>query len=880
MTSFDLKDYQTRSLEALRSFLDRARVFGPKEGFQQTRGAAIPAGFRAPYKEIAGLEDVPYVCLRIPTGGGKTLLAAYSIPLAGETYLDQEFPATMWFVPSRAIQQQTAEAMKEERHPYRLALDDAFGGRVRVFDLSEISQIRPSDLTESACVIVGTLAAMRIGDTDSRHFYAHNENFEAFFRTIRTTKLGLERDERGRIKYSFANLMYLKRPIAIIDEAHNARTGLTFESLKRVNPAVIVEFTATPDRDPRVGSNVLYSVSAKELRDAEMIKMPIVLTEHRTWQDAVHGAVVEREKLAAASSRGGDVVRPIVLLQAQSKDRDVNVERLVDHLRDNEGIERDRIAIATGDQRELEGLDLFDSTCKIDYIVTVAALREGWDCSYAYVLCSVGDLRSATAVEQLLGRVLRMPFAKRRSEPSLNKAYAHVVSQSFIEAAESLQDRLVDRMGFDSEDFLDAIEPGYLDLFGARRFDVDERSRDFVVELPGRPTFPFDSEDIKVSYAPSVAGAYLVRVSGKLTREIKDAILAVTPRDRRERMESQFRLHELMFERPKSPAERGEQLTLPLLSVVIDGERELADPQCFLDCAQWNLLAYPPEIPNFNYDTESQTWIYDFFVGPEGKETLAYRLADNQGEDMLLPGVHVGWTETDLLRWLDRRVRDESTPQTVMLEWLRRLLKHLVVERCFSLETLVKAKFILAAAVSRYIGLCKKRAIAEGYQTTLFGPQAAPKADFRFEFSFPPDAYAPSYYYTGSHQFTKHFYPRVGELKSEGEELHCAKVIDGLRDVEYWVRNLGRGSGAAFWLPTSSDRFYPDFVCKLTDGRFLVIEYKGEMLKTNDDSAEKKQIGELWARSSGGRCLFLMAVKDDAGRDVRRQITDLVSREF
>ena len=878
--AFKLKDYQGDSLDALRSYLDQARMYGAREAFVRGRGADAPDGFRVSYREIEGLEGVPYVCIRVPTGGGKTLLAGYSIPIAGETYLDQEFPATLWFVPSKTIQEQTIDAMKDENHPYRVALEDAFGGRVRVFDSSEITQIRPSDLSESACVIVSTLAAVRIEDTESRHFYSHNENFEPFFRPIPANTPDLERDDAGRIKYSFANLLHLKRPVVIVDEAHNARTSLSFASLARVNPACIIEFTATPDRNPKTGSNVLYSVNAKQLSDEEMIKMPIVLTEHKTWEDAVHGAVAERDSLAKVSQAGHDVVRPIVLFQAQNKDRDVNVAFLLKHLQENEGIDRDRIAVATGDQRELEGIDLFAAACKVDYIITVAALREGWDCSYAYVLCSVSDLRSATAIEQLLGRVLRMPFAKRRAEPALNKAYAHVVSQSFIEAAQSLQDRLVQKMGFETNDFLDAIEPGRDDLFGGQRFDEVREPCPFVIELPQPPDLVLTGgpEDGTVSYKPTASGTFEVTVTGRLTSEIKANILAVVPKSERDRVESAFSLHEALFQRPKSPSEKGERFSLPRLAVPIQGELELAEPHLFLDYAQWNLLEYKAEIPNFHYDANTQTWIYDFHPTPDGKETLKYKLADNQGEDILLPGLNVGWTEYDLVRWLDRKTRDASTPQLVLIEWLRRLVKHLEIARKYSIETLVKAKFILAPAIVRYIHACKQEAKAKGYQELMFGPRAAPETSFKYEFTFNPDGYTPREWYTGRHLFSHHYYPKVGDLKSEGEEFACAQVIDSLKAVDFWVRNLERQPEKSFSMPTSTDRFYPDFVCRLKDGRTLVVEYKGEVYKTNDDSGEKRQVGQLWADLSGGKCLFIMAAKDEGGRGVEKQIRDLIEK--
>jgi type III restriction enzyme len=875
---FSLKTYQKDTLGELRAYLDDARVYGAKDAFIRARNEDVRPGFRAAYHEIDGLQEVPYVCLRVPTGGGKTLLAAYSIPIAGETYLDQEFPATLWFVPTKIIQQQTVDAMKDENHPYRVALDDAFGGRVRVFDSSEITQIRPSDLVDSACVIVSTLAAVRIEDTESRHFYAHNEAFEPFFRSIPANTLGLERDESGRIKFSFANLLHLKRPVVVVDEAHNARTALSFASLARVNPACIIEFTATPDRDPRTGSNVLHSVSAKELRDEAMIKMPIVLTEHRTWEDAVHGAIVEREALAAVARDGNDAVRPIVLLQAQNRDRDVNVDRLLAHLLENEGIDRDRIAVATGDQRELDGIDLFAPDCRIDFIVTVAALREGWDCSYAYVLCSVADLRSATAVEQLLGRVLRMPFATRRTEPALNKAYAHVVSQSFIEAAQSLQDRLVEKMGFDADDFLDTIEPGAPDLFDGARFDATRTKRPFVIELPAPPDLVLTGgpQDGGVTYEPTTEGKYLVTVRGPLSDDVKAGILAVVPRSERTKVEGAFTIYETMFERERTPSEKGVTVTLPRLAVPIQGILEFAEPQLFLDHAHWNLLDYPAEIPNFHYDANTQTWVYDFYKDGEGNETLKYKLADNQGQDLLLPGIAVGWNEIDLVRWLDRKVRDSSVSQPQMLEWLRRLLKHLMTEGRYSIETLVKAKFILAPAIMKRLHTFKQDAEKRGYQDSFFGPNAAPQTTFDYSFTFDPNGYAPHWVYDGRHAFSRHYYPVIGELKSSGEEFACATVIDSMGSIEFWIRNLEKRDNA-FWLPLAGRRFFPDFVCKLKDGRMLVVEYKGEVYKTNDDSLEKRQIGKVWADGSRGRCLFIMAVKDDDGRNVDKQLRDLIN---
>src|SRR5690606_28868834 len=132
-----------------------------------------------------------------------------------------------------------------------------------------------------------------------------------------------------------------------------------------------------------------------------------------------------------APAEAPDYLRPILLIQAENNGQTATVDVVHKHLVDNEHIPPEQIKIATGDQRQLDDVDLFDPTCQVRVIVTKDALKEGWDCSFAYVLCSLTQQRSGTAIEQLLGRVLRMPYARKRTQDELNRAYAHVVSPSF-----------------------------------------------------------------------------------------------------------------------------------------------------------------------------------------------------------------------------------------------------------------------------------------------------------------------------------------------------------------------------------------------------------------------------------------------------------------
>jgi type III restriction enzyme len=321
----ELKTFQRTALETLGAYLGRARMGDPEHAFIQTLREREPDNNPPPYRTIKGLAGVPNVCLRLPTGGGKTLLAAHSIAVAGSAYLERDYPVVLWLVPTNTIRRQTAEALKKPAHPYRAAIDDAFDGRVSVFDIGEIAQIRPQDLTERVCVIVTTIQTLRVSNTDGRNAYAHSENFEPHFSHVPDNAEGLERGEDGKIKFSFVNLMAVHRPLVIVDEAHKAGTNLSFDMLAALRPSCIVEFTATPNTDPKTGSNIVFRASAAEVKAAEMIKLPIILTEHPDWRAAIHGAIETRAQLADTAKGDSRYIRPLVLFQAQDKGQEVTM---------------------------------------------------------------------------------------------------------------------------------------------------------------------------------------------------------------------------------------------------------------------------------------------------------------------------------------------------------------------------------------------------------------------------------------------------------------------------------------------------------------------------------------------------------------------------
>jgi type III restriction enzyme len=872
-----LKRYQTDALSILRRFFEEARVAGPKQAYEaitkEPDQAKRLGRYGGIYTALEALPNVPYVCLRLPTGGGKTILGAHAVNIARDAWVEKEYPMVLWLVPSNTIRLQTAEALKNPRHPYRQAMDEAFSGRVRVFDIGDFANIRPHDIRDHCCIVVGTIQTLRVQNTEGRKVYAHNENMEPHFTGLPKTLPGLETLENGGVKFSFANLMHIHRPLMIVDEAHNAVTGLTRDMQARVNPSAIIEFTATP----RLNSNILHSVTAQELKLEEMIKLPIMLKEHDTWQNAVNGAIAARASLAAAAETDADYIRPIILFQAQPRNQEVTVAALKTHLMEVEQIPESKIAVATGDQRELDGLDLFDRNCPIEYVITVEALKEGWDCSFAYVFCSVSRIQSAVDVEQLLGRVLRMPYAKRRRADALNRAYAFLSEPSFGEAAKALADKLV-AMGFEEDEAKDNIAPVQPDLgdpttlFGPR-----ERPRPTLRHnLNATPdVIAALTQHAGVTIHEKEGGQVEIAVSGPLDPAREKAIAESLPETARQGFADAVAAFRADAQALLSPAEMQEPFAVPRLVSEIQGKLEFADTDVFMEFRDWSLLDHSPRMAEGEFAIRETA--RSFEIDLDGNR-ITYQFADEQ-EQLALDIDVAGWTPEALVLWLDRQARQPDIHQGELLRWLRDLVGHLITTRGMHIAALMRCKFILARKVREKLAAIRQQERNGVYQRYLFAPEAKVGVSFDDAFTFKEGMYWDQRRYRGRWRPRKHFLGAENlpafDGAEDGEEFQCAQAVDSLPAVKFWIRNVARHPNS-FWLPTASDKFYPDFVAMLDDGRTLVVEYKGAHLADGADTNEKRLIGELWERQSQGRAMFIVVEKSAAGRDVRTQLSDKI----
>lgn len=859
-----LKDYQQRALDTLRAYFRLSQQLGDADlAFYQMTREFYGRGIS--YQPVDGLPELPYVCVRIPTGGGKTLVASHAVGITAHDLLHTDHALVLWLTPSNVIRDQTLRALSDRNHPYRQAIESQVG-LVTVMSVGDALYVQPSTLNSSTTLIVGTIQAFRVDNTEGRKVYESSGALMSHFTDLPAElRAGLELTH-GEPKKSLANMLYMRRPIVVVDEAHNARTPLSFETLARFHPSCILEFTATPATDNHP-SNVLHSASAAELKAEAMIKMPIRLKVRPQWKELLSDAIAQRARLEVAARleqrKTGEYLRPIMLLQAQPRSQTkqtLTVDVVRHTLIEDFKIPENQIARATGDIDEISDVDLTQPECQIRFIITVQALREGWDCPFAYVLCSVAESRSTTAVEQILGRILRMPKATRKQTEPLNLAYAFATSTNFGEIANQLRDSLIQN-GFERYEAQAMIQPTAeqpdLPLFG---YSVDTTLIEPVTiklhEQPALEELPPET-GAKMQYHVETQ-TLLIRE--RLEPEEAELLMDLLPVAV---VESGARAIIEQVSRPQpnqpmaSPAERGEILAVPQLLIRRDQQLELFEETAFLD-HPWDLSQCDTFLTEADYgDQQVEGKSIEYDVTEQGK--LKQEFIDELHQTMTLFATDHGWTPAELVYWLDRAIPHPDITFREANAFLSRLVMRLIDERGFTLDRLVSDKYRLREAVEKKIQSHRMAARREAYNLFLLPDYQTPlEVHPEICFTYPPDAYPYNKLYTGGYPFQKHYYTQIGDLEAEGEEFDCAVFLDSLSEVKYWVRNLERRPNYSFWLQTSTDRFYPDFVCLLNDGRYLAVEYKGEDRWSNDDSKEKRLIGEVWEKRSEGKCLFVM----------------------
>ncbi len=481
----ELKDYQETTLNAFSRWLESleqarqrsgdgitalqaANVDIPEElrnfprtAWQQLKeagGVAQTAGDYVSRTDDAG-RPIPHVCFKIPTGGGKTLLAAGALER-----LNRQTGLTLWITPTRAIYEQAKAALRNREHPYREMMERASAGSFKLLEKDD--QFTAGDVSNYLCVMLLMLpAANRQKGREFLRMFRDSGRYPTFFPDA-DDLLGdgrllerhpdLERtSDDGPVKHSLFNLFKMLRPVVVLDEAHKAYGSRTasanqefVRSVNRLDPSLVIELSATPNGGI---SNLLVDIGGRELKDEQMIKLPVQVRSftNTEWQHTLSQAHDELERLAADAQglqhNGGRYIRPIAVVRVERTGKDqrdgerVHAEDVREYLVGNLGVPSEAVAVKSSEMDELSGIDLLSELSQVRWIITRAALMEGWDCSFAYMLVMLDNTTAQRAITQLVGRVLRQPYAEHTSVERLDQCYVYCWNTGVGEAVAQVQ---------------------------------------------------------------------------------------------------------------------------------------------------------------------------------------------------------------------------------------------------------------------------------------------------------------------------------------------------------------------------------------------------------------------------------------------------------
>ena len=473
-----LKDYQEQTLVQVRQFLDnlasrRAKVLemDPDQTLDWVAAAWRDAGkpeSLTPRRNGLG-HPLPCYCLKVPTGGGKTLLAVKVIDLVNSHFRRRRSGFVLWVVPTTQIYNQTLNALKDRDHPYRQQLDIASANHTLI--LEKTDRFRSQDVKECLCVLLLMLPSANRETKEQLRMFRDSGGFESFFPSEDDIEghevilrefpnLDVFQSAGGwnhQVKTSLGNTLRTLAPLIIIDEGHKAYSRNAKSTLEGFNPCMIVELSATPPK----GANVLVEITGQELNREEMIKLDLNIVNKASpdWRDTLLAAIEQRNALEATArqyeAETGEYIRPICLIQVErTGDRQrgsgfIHAEDARAYLLAHPGISAEDVAVKTSthdDLKDVAGVGgLLARDCPTRYVITKQALQEGWDCSFAYVLAILTNPSARTALTQLVGRILRQPYAKKTHVRALDESYVFCFQRRG-------QDMLKEvRRGFDME---------------------------------------------------------------------------------------------------------------------------------------------------------------------------------------------------------------------------------------------------------------------------------------------------------------------------------------------------------------------------------------------------------------------------------------------
>lgn len=867
----ELKPYQREVISDLDCFMEQLSkdryLHTAFSNYWAQKGISLASSthrYLRPYDN--SVKNVPHVTIKVPTAGGKTFIACNAL----RTIFDK-MPATSpkvvaWFVPSDTILKQTYKNLSNPLHPYRQKIDSHFGHAVQVVDKEAALNgqgIKPAEIAENLTIFVLSVQSFASNRKDGKRSYQENENLAEYAQLQGNS----ERVVEGADETALIQVLSLLNPVVIIDESHNFEAALRVEMLQDINPRFILDLTATP----RNKSNIISFVDAIKLKKENMVKLPVIVYNHRSREEVVYSAIQLQksleEKAKQQEATGGRYVRPIVLFQAESNTSDEKVT--FDKLKDNLikiGIPESQIKIKTADRDEIKHLDLMDRDCPVRYIITVNALKEGWDCPFAYILASLANKSSRVDVEQILGRVLRQPYATKQQDELLNLSYVFTSSSNFRETIDNIIEGL-NRAGFSKRDYR-----------------AQDSIPSFVpnANTPTQPPLPIDpqpeptptegtEDEIDADAVKEMVGTENKQVSSltafaqKESEDFNKNIEAFEqqpnqlPSDIKD-MVSDYRIKERFREEASA-------MRLPMFSKKVKQTSFFEEGQAYIRLDKKMLVdeGFDLDKQDHNVDfTLVDTEAVTLDIKQDGEEYRPVRM-DMKAEQVAYFKKHFSSLAPEFQKnmLVDIIVAQLGKNDIVAHSKLKKYVKDVIKD--FDTSKITE----LYAMESQTVGAFKNK-----IDTLLAAYQ---KKRFRELLEIGDITCSTDWYaLPQSINLSKTMSGLENSLYEEEDYVHdyeykVIKAISNLDSVLFWHRNLERGVG--FYL-NGNINHYPDFIVRLKSGKTLLIEAKGDD-RDNSNTREKIELGRTWVSKAGDQYRYFM-VFDKQQMEGAVTLTELV----
>jgi len=879
----ELKDYQADVLTDLSKYLDtllecKGHLPNAFNKYWKDRGV-----FNQAYKN--NIKEVPHVCVKVPTAGGKTFIAVNALERifsAFAEYNPTRPKFVVWLVPSLTILEQTVQNLSNIDHPYRQRLNDLFSGRVQIYEKAHVLQgagFNADTVKEQLSVVVMSFDSLKATNKENRKAFQENGYLASFLNDDNEIVEPLE----GTDPSALINVMRSLKPVVVVDESHNAESTLSVGMLRNLNPSFIFDLTATP----RDNSNIISYVDALRLKKQNMVKLPVIVANQRSQEEVIMAALNIRRQLEEfakkAEEKGGGYIRPIVLFQAEPKNKDdtTTFEKIREILLEL-NIPKKHIAIKTANINELKNVDLMSPSCQVRYIITVNALKEGWDCPFAYVLATLANKSSVVDVTQILGRVLRMPYIRKHSIELLNLSYVFTSSSHFQNTLSQVVEGL-NKAGFSSKEY--------------RAFDLSEVRAELettpsptqeelnltVQTVEEKPAETSDALDIEIEMSKlnpdweqqaleqtiiSTSETQLVSTSSDPTgveaiknqaveqaKQFEEQASATSGESVPEELKAHMNEHKMkpVFEVSAKAIE------LPQFFIKLP-----SDGGFFDSGDEWHKLAKENLLSNFvlaNLDATIDFTAIDSDVykvdaeeignGESAPSFTAVKKAEKEKLNSIIKNQPTSGQVTSIVERLFGLIGKNAfypIEDNDVKHYLKRIVEAMSADqRTDCLEN----DYAYVKPIKQKIQSLANEYAAREFNNWLTTQKIKLRPSFLLPATIAPSENAPA--------ISKSLYITEGSVNNLE-----SKVIRGVADLEnitWWHRNLERGRG---FVINGFLNHYPDFVVFTKRKNIVVIETKGDD-RDNSDSKDKLKLGKTWeaqanqiAHETGYRYHYIM----------------------